>query len=98
MVGFSSYILKTSKVTIEVGGYKTFIMNCLKGSFFNNSDKGTGILFLLNSCSRMKDSCGLSASFTLGTIGLNGRGSKSSLNTCQCFMLSGMAILCLNST
>jgi hypothetical protein len=74
MVGFSSCRPITSKFTTEVGGCRTFIIDFLDGSFFNNSDKGTKIFTFLNSWSRMKEACGLSTSFTSGTIGLYGGG------------------------
>jgi hypothetical protein len=72
MVGFSSCILMTLEDTIEGVSYITFMMDLLKGLFFNNSVKGTGILIFIISCSRLKEVGGLSASFISGTAGFDG--------------------------
>jgi len=71
MVGFSSCRLMTSEDTLEGVGYKTFMMDFLKGSFFNNFVKGTRILIFLSSCSNMKGVGGLSASFVSGERGFD---------------------------
>jgi hypothetical protein len=72
MVGFSSYRLITLEDTIEVVGCRNFMIYFLKGSFFINYVKGTWILILLNSYSRLKEAGGLSTSFISGTAGLDG--------------------------
>jgi len=62
----------TSEDTLEGVGCRTFMMDFLKGSFFNNSVKGTRILIFLISCSRMKEVGDLSASFVSGARGFDG--------------------------
>ena len=71
MDGFSSYRIMTLEDTLEGVGCINFMMDFLKGSFFNNSVKGTGILIFLSSCSRLKDVGGLSASFVSGARGFD---------------------------
>jgi hypothetical protein len=71
MVGFSSYKLITLEYTLEAIGYKTFMIDFLKNSFFINSIKGIGILILINSCSRMTEDGGLSTSFISGVACLD---------------------------
>jgi hypothetical protein len=71
MVGFSSCRLMISKDTPEGVGYRNFMMDLLKGSFFNNYVKGIGILILLSSCSRLKEVGVISDYFISGTAGFD---------------------------
>jgi hypothetical protein len=63
---------EVSKEVTGAGDCNTFKIECLKGSFFISSTKGTRILILFISCSKLKgDSC-LFVSLTFETPSLIG--------------------------